>query len=84
MKRYSILCIDASQGNAELELCQCDSNPMAIVEAVKDKKIRAKDAYGKPSTILRYTGLRIVDNMPDANSDHGHRTDRPGVDQAAP
>lgn len=59
MKRYSIMAAPFGWGK-EIELCQCDSNPQAIVEAAREKRIRVHggDRY---RMVAKYESLRIVD-----------------------
>jgi hypothetical protein len=62
-KRYSIFGREHG-ADREALVCEVDSNPEAIVQALKNKKsklgkFRTRTVYGK-----RYDSLRLVDNDP--------------------
>jgi hypothetical protein len=56
-KRYSIL---VTEDDGEVELCQVDANPGAIVKAARLKKRRLHASGKSPSE--KYTAIRIRDN----------------------
>jgi hypothetical protein len=60
MKRYSIMVREAGSKH-EIELCQCDSNPKAIAEALGQKMLRQRNDE-REFRIQRYHWIRIVDN----------------------
>jgi hypothetical protein len=55
--RYSIMVWERF-GDREIALCECDSNPDAIVRALRSKTTKGK--HKRP----RFTSIRIVDNSP--------------------
>jgi hypothetical protein len=55
--RYSILVLERF-GDREVKLCDCESNPEAIVQALKTRTIRV----GR-SRRYRFTSIRIVENF---------------------
>ena len=59
-KRYSILVRENGSGR-EIELCQVDSNPKKVAEAVAMKLLRLSSS-GRHYRIKRYDWIRIVDN----------------------
>jgi hypothetical protein len=61
MKRYSIV-VRETGSTHETVLCQCDSNPKAIAEALKQKMLRQRNG-GFEFRIQRYDWIRIVDNQ---------------------
>jgi hypothetical protein len=63
MKRYSIMARPYG-ATAEVELCQCDSHPEAIVEGAQNKKIMI-DAGGsrkRKVPIGRYEHVYFIDH----------------------
>ena len=59
-KRYSILVRENGSGR-EIELCQVDSNPKKVAEAVAMKLLRLSSS-GRHYRIKRYDWIRIVDH----------------------
>lgn len=62
-KKYSILVIEHGD---EFELCQCDSNPEAVVAAAKKrtKKVYKSPGETRKSTTPFYASVRYVENAP--------------------
>ena len=60
MKRYSIRARTTGQ-SAEVELCQCDTHPEAIVEGAKNKTIRMDDGNRKVS-VSKYEHVYFIDH----------------------
>jgi hypothetical protein len=60
MKRFSILVRELGS-ERETVLCQCDSNPKAIAEALKQKMLRQRNGEHE-FRIQRYDWIRIVDH----------------------
>jgi hypothetical protein len=61
MKRYSIV-VRETGSTHETVLCQCDSNPKAIAEALKQKMLRQRSGEYE-FRIQRYDWIRIIDNQ---------------------
>jgi hypothetical protein len=62
MKRYSIMARENQQGARDLELCQCDSNPEALVEAARAKRMRFDDGRGRKIQVPKYAHVFTVDH----------------------
>jgi hypothetical protein len=60
MKRYSIK-VRQHGLDYETELCQCDSNPEAIVEGAQQKKIKW-GAGGRKIYVAKYEHVYFVDH----------------------
>jgi hypothetical protein len=60
MKRYSIMARPSGQ-SAEVELCQCDTHPEAIVEGAQQKKIKM-DTGKRKVMISKYEHVYFIDN----------------------
>jgi hypothetical protein len=63
MKRYSIMA-RGRHSDHEVELCQCDSNPQAVVAAAQAKTIliRGKSG-GRKIRVAMYGHVYAVDNL---------------------
>ena len=60
MKRYSIRARMTGQ-NAEVELCQCDTHPEAIVEGAKNKTIKM-DNGNRKVPVSKYEHVYFIDH----------------------
>jgi hypothetical protein len=62
MKRFSIM-VRSRHSDHEVELCQCDSNPQAVVDAALQKSLMSR---GKPGArkvrVPLYEHARFIDN----------------------
>jgi hypothetical protein len=67
-KRYSIL-VRENGSNREIELCEVDSNPKKVAEAVAMKLLRMSSS-GRQYRIKRYDWIRIVDNGEASTAPH--------------
>lgn len=65
MKRYSIMVIEYG-ADREIELCQTETNPDAVVDAAKSKTLKVYKSPGatRRSSICKYSSIRIVDHQP--------------------
>jgi hypothetical protein len=61
MKRYSIIARPYGQSH-EVEVCQCDSNPLAIVDAAREKKLKQMGDKGRTFLINKYEHVYFVDH----------------------
>jgi hypothetical protein len=59
VKRYSIR---GWERNREIEICQCDTNPWPLYEAVTRLTRPLDSASGKRRYVARYSDVRVVDN----------------------
>jgi hypothetical protein len=67
MGRYSIRGFQYCGNDREIEIAQVDSNPQAIVDALKQKRVVTRGLLkaGRRGTVPMYSGLRIVDLTQD-------------------
>jgi hypothetical protein len=61
MKRYSIMARPYGH-NREVEVCQCDSNPVELVDAALEMKLRHTGNNGITFLINKYEHVYFVDH----------------------
>jgi hypothetical protein len=61
MKRYSILARRYGTTRTA-EICQCDTNPQAIVAAAKEQRVCLGQRGGRPVWVQKFERVHFIDN----------------------